>query len=121
MLPVRFSVRSSGHNCVLAEEKNREIQEGRACRPALFFCFGQGVITSYSIHYTKLYEAQEVHAFIRALIEKKIGNGLAKSVRIQYGGSVKPENIAGLMQMPDIDGVITSYSIHYTKLYDGTN
>ncbi len=51
-------------------------------------------------------QAQEVHAFIRALIEKKIGNGLAKSVRIQYGGSVKPENIAGLMQMPDIDGAL---------------
>lgn len=51
-------------------------------------------------------QAQEVHAFLRGLIEKKFGNALAKSVRILYGGSVKPDNIAELMAMPDVDGAL---------------
>lgn len=51
-------------------------------------------------------QAQEVHTFLRSLIEKNIGNKLAKSIRILYGGSVKPENISELMHMPDIDGAL---------------
>lgn len=50
--------------------------------------------------------AQEVHAWIRNFLEKKYGEALAKSVRIIYGGSVKPDNISGLMQLPDVDGVL---------------
>lgn len=51
-------------------------------------------------------QAQEVHQFIRSLIEKSFGNDLSKSIRILYGGSVKPDNIANLMAMPDIDGAL---------------
>jgi len=51
-------------------------------------------------------QAQEVHQFLRSLIEKSFGNMLAKSIRILYGGSVKPNNIAELMAMPDIDGAL---------------
>ena len=51
-------------------------------------------------------QAQEVHTFLRSLIEKNFGNVLAKSIRILYGGSVKPSNISELMHMPDIDGVL---------------
>jgi len=51
-------------------------------------------------------QAQEVHAFIRAFVSKSHGNGLAKSIRIQYGGSVKPDNIKGLMAMHDVDGAL---------------
>ncbi|MBU0994002.1 MAG: triose-phosphate isomerase [Proteobacteria bacterium] len=51
-------------------------------------------------------QAQEVHHYIRSLIEKLFGNVLAKSIRIIYGGSVKPENISELMNQPDIDGVL---------------
>ncbi len=51
-------------------------------------------------------EAQEAHAFIRKEIAKMFGSELASSIRIQYGGSVKPDNIAGLMQQPDIDGAL---------------
>ena len=40
------------------------------------------------------------------MIEKKFGNVLAKSMRILYGGSVKPDNIAELMAMPDVDGAL---------------
>jgi triosephosphate isomerase len=51
-------------------------------------------------------QAQEVHAFIRKWIEGNFTSGTANQVRILYGGSAKPENIADLMAQPDIDGVL---------------
>ena len=51
-------------------------------------------------------QAQDVHQFIRSLIKENFGNTLSDSIRILYGGSVKPDNIAGLMSMPDIDGAL---------------
>lgn len=51
-------------------------------------------------------QAQEVHRFIRSLIEKSFGSGLAASIRILYGGSVKPDNVKALMSMPDVDGAL---------------
>ncbi len=51
-------------------------------------------------------QAQEIHAFIRMLIAKLYNNSCADMLRILYGGSVKPENINGLMAQPDIDGAL---------------
>lgn len=51
-------------------------------------------------------QAQEVHTFLRASIAKQFDDSLAQSIRILYGGSVKPGNIAELMSMPDIDGAL---------------
>ena len=51
-------------------------------------------------------QAQEVHAFIRQLLGKMFGAEAAQRVRIQYGGSVTPENIASLIVQPDIDGAL---------------
>ena len=51
-------------------------------------------------------QAQEVHKFIRDLLRKMYGEEVASSVRIQYGGSVKPENIVELMGKPDVDGAL---------------
>jgi triosephosphate isomerase len=51
-------------------------------------------------------QAQETHKYIRSLIDSVIGTALADSVRILYGGSVKPANVAELMAMPDIDGAL---------------
>jgi triosephosphate isomerase len=51
-------------------------------------------------------QAQEVHRFIRKWIENTFNTGTAAQVRILYGGSVKPENIADLMSKPDIDGAL---------------
>ena len=48
-------------------------------------------------------QAEVVHAFIRSLISK-IQVDLAKTIRILYGGSMKPENAQALLAMPDIDG-----------------
>ncbi len=49
-------------------------------------------------------QAQETHALIRQLLAGLSGKDVAESVRIQYGGSVKPENAAELFLQPDIDG-----------------
>ena len=51
-------------------------------------------------------QAQEVHRFIRELLMRMYNEELARDIRIQYGGSVKPENITELMAQPDIDGAL---------------
>jgi triosephosphate isomerase (TIM) len=51
-------------------------------------------------------QAQEVHRFIRAWIEGKLGGVFAQSVRIQYGGSVKGDNAESLLSQPDVDGAL---------------
>lgn len=51
-------------------------------------------------------QAQEVHAFLRGILKGLWGETAGASVRILYGGSVKPENIAELMSMEDIDGAL---------------
>lgn len=51
-------------------------------------------------------QAQEVHKFIRQLLVKLYDENVAETIRIQYGGSVKPENSAELMSQPDIDGAL---------------
>jgi triosephosphate isomerase (TIM) len=51
-------------------------------------------------------QAQETHAFIRGLLGKIYDDTVAKKVRIQYGGSVKPNNAKELMSQPDVDGAL---------------
>jgi len=51
-------------------------------------------------------QAQEVHQFIRKILTKISDEKTSATIRIQYGGSVKPENIAELISQPDIDGAL---------------
>jgi len=51
-------------------------------------------------------QAQEAHAFIRHLLVKMFDETVARRVRIQYGGSVKPGNARELMSLPDVDGAL---------------
>ncbi len=51
-------------------------------------------------------QAQEAHAFIRRLVAKIYDENVARRVRIQYGGSVKPSNARDLMSQPDVDGAL---------------
>lgn len=51
-------------------------------------------------------QAQQMHAYIRQWVTGKFGEEAASSIRILYGGSVKPENIADLMRESDIDGAL---------------
>ncbi len=50
--------------------------------------------------------AQEAHAFCRKILSDMFGDDFAQSIRILYGGSVKPENVVGLMAQTDIDGAL---------------
>mmetsp|Transcript_15036 Transcript_15036/g.33102 ORF Transcript_15036/g.33102 Transcript_15036/m.33102 type:complete len:255 (+) Transcript_15036:73-837(+) len=66
-------------------------------------------------------QAQEAHQAIRELVREQVGEEAANTVRIQYGGSVTPENCAGLIQQPDIDGFLVggaSLKPTFTKIID---
>ena len=51
-------------------------------------------------------QAADAHTFIRGRVAAKFGAAQAAATRILYGGSVKPDNVAGLMAKPDIDGAL---------------
>jgi triosephosphate isomerase (TIM) len=51
-------------------------------------------------------QAQDAHAFVRSILADLYGTDVAAKIRIQYGGSVKPNNSAELMACPDIDGAL---------------
>ena len=72
-------------SCVIAYEPIWAIGTGRTATPA---------------------QAQEVHSFIRSLAAERFGRSAADAVRIQYGGSVNPDNAASLLSQPDIDGAL---------------
>jgi triosephosphate isomerase len=76
--------RSDLARCVVAYEPVWAIGTGRNATPA---------------------QAAQVHAFIRGTLEEGVGDA-AGTVRILYGGSVKPDNVAGLMAQEEIDGAL---------------
>jgi triosephosphate isomerase len=51
-------------------------------------------------------QAQEAHAFLRGRIAARFGAEAAGNLVIQYGGSVKPDNVASLLHQPDVDGAL---------------
>ncbi len=51
-------------------------------------------------------QAEEVHVALRKIMAERYNETLANSVRIQYGGSVKPDNAAELLKQPNIDGAL---------------
>ncbi len=51
-------------------------------------------------------QAEEVHRFIRGKLERLYSKEVSEEIRIQYGGSVTPDNIKGLMNQPNIDGAL---------------
>jgi triosephosphate isomerase len=51
-------------------------------------------------------DADAVHAFCRSVLKKLYGQTIADATPIQYGGSVKPDNVAALMEKPNIDGAL---------------
>ena len=64
-------------------------------------------------------QAEEVHAMLRALLAGMYGDALADSTIIQYGGSVKPENAADLMGMPNVDGALVGGASLKADLFGG--
>ncbi len=51
-------------------------------------------------------QAEEAHAFVRGLVKEQFGETIAAQLRIQYGGSVKPDNAAELMAKENVDGAL---------------
>lgn len=51
-------------------------------------------------------QAEDVHLALRKIIGGRYNSSIADSVRLQYGGSVKPDNAASLLKQPDIDGAL---------------
>jgi triosephosphate isomerase len=51
-------------------------------------------------------QAQDAHAFVRSVVAEVLGAAAATDMRILYGGSVKPDNAAGLLEKADIDGAL---------------
>ncbi|MFM1654935.1 triose-phosphate isomerase [Brevibacillus sp. B_LB10_24] len=62
-------------------------------------------------------DANQTIAFIRQVVAEVMGQQAAEQVRIQYGGSVKPENIASFMQQSDIDGALVGGASLTTDSY----
>lgn len=51
-------------------------------------------------------QAEEVHTYLRKLVARSHGDGVARAIRILYGGSVKPDNAGLLIAEPDVDGAL---------------
>ncbi|KZE64389.1 triose-phosphate isomerase [Fictibacillus phosphorivorans] len=62
-------------------------------------------------------DANEVCAYIRSVVAEQFSQNVADAVRIQYGGSVKPDNIKELMGMSDIDGALVGGASLEPKSY----
>jgi triosephosphate isomerase len=62
-------------------------------------------------------QAQAVHAFLRREVAKKWGEEAASRLPIQYGGSVKPENVASLLSQPDVDGALVGGASLVAELF----
>jgi triosephosphate isomerase len=82
----------------LAEVSAKEIQETIIAYEPVW-AIGTGRVATPA-------QAQEAHAFIRQTLIKLSDEATADKVRIQYGGSVKPDNARELMTQPDIDGAL---------------
>ena len=63
--------------------------------------------------------AQEVHADIRKVLVEMFGDSAAASVRILYGGSMKPENAAGLLAQPGVDGGLIGGASLTSRAFSG--
>ncbi len=51
-------------------------------------------------------QAEEAHSFVRGLVAEEFGGTVADGLRIQYGGSVRPDNAADLLGQPNVDGAL---------------
>jgi len=64
-------------------------------------------------------QAEEVHLDLRKILEDRYNKEVADTVRIQYGGSVKPENAAELLSRPNIDGALVGGASLKVELFMG--
>jgi triosephosphate isomerase (TIM) len=103
----KLDVRDAGGTLALVEKQIREGLAGLTPEQAAkivvayepVWAIGTGRVATPE-------QAQEVHAHIRKVLAAIFGAQVAGGLRIQYGGSVKPDNVDELMACPDIDGAL---------------
>lgn len=99
--------RQEGRAFSVVERQIQEGLEGLAVKNAQDLVFAYEPVWAIGTGQTATpQQAQEMHAFLRRLIGKIFSSPLAENMRILYGGSVKPDNIAELMSMDDVDGAL---------------
>ena len=99
--------RQGGITFSVVERQTREGLKGLAVRAAKDLVIAYEPVWAIGTGQTATsQQAQEVQAFIRKLVGEIFSRPLADGIRILYGGSVKPENIAELMGMEDVDGAL---------------
>jgi triosephosphate isomerase len=62
-------------------------------------------------------QAQQAHAFLRGRIAQRYGQDAAAGLIIQYGGSVKPDNVRALLHQPDVDGALVGGASLQAELF----
>ncbi|PYP87332.1 MAG: triose-phosphate isomerase [Blastocatellia bacterium AA13] len=63
--------------------------------------------------------AEQMHSFIRSRVQQMFGDSVAEGARILYGGSVKPDNVEGLIGRPNIDGALVGGACLEAKSFAG--
>jgi triosephosphate isomerase (TIM) len=100
----------------LREVATRDVAERISIAYEPVWAIGTGVVATPE-------QAQIAHAVIRQTLTDLYGTEVANQVRIQYGGSVQPTNVAELMHMPDVDGALVGGASlsadSFTRIVDG--
>jgi triosephosphate isomerase len=99
----KLEQRDSGSTCEVVERQLEELSQSMQDPDRLVIAYEPVWAIGTGRNATDA-QAQEVHAYIRQHIAKAWNKDFADRVRIQYGGSMKPENAKGLLAQPDVDG-----------------
>jgi triosephosphate isomerase len=100
----KLDERDAGRTLSVVEAQTRELDPGAIQEPDRLVIAYEPVWAIGTGRNATDAQAQEVHAFIRQLLGKMWNPDFAARVRIQYGGSMKPDNAKGLLDQPDVDG-----------------
>lgn len=100
----KLDERDGGKTFSVVQAQLEEIDPSKTDDPARFVIAYEPVWAIGTGRNATDAQAQEVHAFIREFLGKRWNADFASRVRIQYGGSMKPENARGLLGQPDVDG-----------------
>ena len=100
----KLEERDAGQTLAVVQKQLDELQPGKIDDPQRLVIAYEPVWAIGTGRNATDAQAQEVHASIRQSPGKMWNKDFADRVRIQYGGSMKPENAAGLLAQPDVDG-----------------
>lgn len=100
----KLEERDANQTLQVVQQQLEELQPGKISDPSRLVIAYEPVWAIGTGRNATDEQAQEVHAYIRESVGKLWNKDFADNVRIQYGGSMKPENAAGLLAQPDVDG-----------------